>query len=320
MGTAGCRSQSRVIRAASTPEIEEAEKHVKLVQWAAKKAADEGMPQAAMMQAKAEQAVLALEALKEEATGEALTPAPVGPETVETIQRTVKADPVMVEEIAELEKQVKLLTWAAKTAAAKGMPQAPAAQVRADEAVQKLMQLKEQQEAQQGGRSVTTVPVSPAPAPPAPVAPAAPAAVTGVVSKEQVAEAEKRASLAVWAAKKTAEEGMPQASMMQAKADAAVQELAALKEALEQQEAAKPVAAPVPPVAAPVPSAPVAPKVPSSAPSHAELEEVKKQMRLLLWAAKTAEEQNMPQADMMKGKADAKVQEYEQMMQLVEAR
>merc|ERR1719189_1969619 len=216
------------------------------------------------MKAKAEAAFMALEALKApEAGTPAPAPAPAKPAAAPMIARTLTSDPVMVEEIAELEKQVKLLTWAAKTAAAKGMPQAPAAQVRADEAVQKLMQLKDQQEAQQGGRSVTTVPVSHAPAPPAPVAPAAPAAVTGDVSKEQVAEAEKRANLAVWAAKKTAEEGMPQASMMQAKADAAVQELAALKEALEQQEAAKPVAAPVP-------SAPVAPKVPSSAPSHAE--------------------------------------------------
>merc|ERR1740129_998999 len=110
-------------------------------------------------------------------------------------------NPVMVEEIAEMEKQVKLLTWAAKTAAAKGMPQAPAAQVRADQAIQKLMQLKEQQEAQQGGRSVTTTPVTSAPVAPAP---AAPAPVVGAVSKEEVDEAEKRAKLAVWAAKKSA--------------------------------------------------------------------------------------------------------------------
>merc|ERR1719464_2140462 len=71
----------------------------------------------------------------------------------------------MVEEIAELEKHVKLLTWAAKTAAEKGMPQAAAAQVRADQAVQQLMQLKEQQEAQPAGMPATAVPVSSAPAP-----------------------------------------------------------------------------------------------------------------------------------------------------------
>merc|ERR1719464_1483236 len=203
----------------------------------------------------------------------------------------------MVEEITELEKHVKLLTWAAKTAAAKGMPQAAAAQVRADQAVQQLMQLKEQQEAHQGGRSVMTVPVSTAPAPPAA---SAPAVAPGSVSKEEVAEAEKRAKLAVWAAKKAAEESMPQAPMMQGKADEAVRALEALKGALAQQEASKPVA-------------------PSAAPSRAELEEVKKEMKLLVWAAKTAAEKGMPQADMMKGKADAKVQEYERMMQQLEA-
>merc|ERR550532_2914197 len=133
-----------------------------------------------MMQAKAEKAVLALEALKQQESGEAPVPAAAHPSAVDTIQRAKVTEPVMVEEIAELEKHVKLLTWAAKTAAAKGMPQAAAAQVRADEAVQRLMQLKEQQEAQQGGRSVTTMPASPAPASPAP---AAPAAAPGAVSK-----------------------------------------------------------------------------------------------------------------------------------------
>jgi len=316
---AGHRSRSRVARLAKTAEIAEAEKHVKLVTWAAKKAAEEGMPQAAMMQAKAEKAVLALEALIEQESGEAPAPTAARPAAVDTIQRATETTPVMVEEIVELEKHVKLLTWAAKTAAAKGMPQAAAAQVRADEAVQRLMQLKEQQEAQQGGRSVTTIPASPAPAPPAP---AAPAVAVGTVSKEEVAEADKRAKLAVWAAKKTAEEGMPQAPMMQAKADEAVRALEALKEALAQQEASKPKAvpaqAPAPAAAPAAPAVPAAPATPSTAPSRAELEEVKKEMRLLVWAAKTAEEKGMPQADMMRGKRDAKVQEYERMVQQLE--
>merc|ERR1719195_1845559 len=78
-GTAGHRSRSRVARLAKTPEIAEAEKHVKLVTWAAKKAVEEGMPQAAMMQAKAEKAVLALEALKQQESGEAPAPAQAQP-------------------------------------------------------------------------------------------------------------------------------------------------------------------------------------------------------------------------------------------------
>merc|ERR1719323_2875187 len=122
--------------------------------------------------------------------------------------------------------------------------------------------------------------------------------------------------LAVWAAKRTAEEGVPQAPMMQAKADEAVRAFDALREALEQQEASKP---PVVPVAAAAPAeAPAAPAS-AAAPSHEELEEARKQMKLLQWAAKTAAEQGMPQADMMKGKAEAKTQEYERMMQQVEA-
>jgi len=313
--SSGHRSQSQVVRLATAPEIAEAERHLKLVAWAAKKAAEEGMPQAPMMQAKAQQAAQALEALKQQESGEAPAPAAVAqPAAVAAAPRAQPAAlaPATAEEIAELEKHVKLLVWAAKTAAAKGMPQAAAAQVRADEAAQRLAQLKEQQEGQQGGRSAAAVPAPSTPA--AAPAVAAPAVALGTVSAEQVAEAEKRAQLAVWAAKKTAEEGMPQAPMMQAKADEAVRTLEALKEALAQQEAARPRAVPAQPAA---PAAP-APVAPSAEPTRAELEEVKKEMRLLVWAAKTAEEKGMPQADMMRGKRDAKVQEYEGMMRQLE--
>merc|ERR1719464_1899377 len=109
---------------------------------------------------------------------------------------------------------------------------------------------------------------------------------------------------------------MPQAPMMQAKADEAVRALEALKEALGHQEASKPKAMPA--QFATPPAAPAAPAAPSTAPTREELEEVKKEMRLLVWAAKTAEEKGMPQADMMRSKRDAKVQEYERMMQQLE--
>merc|ERR1719195_905018 len=287
--------------------------------WAAKKAAEEGMPQAAMMQAKADKAVQALEALKQEESGAAPAAIPAAPAAVpaavSTIQTSVTSSPVTAEEVIELEARVKLLTWAAKKAAEEGMAQAPAAQVRADQAIQQLAQLKEQQEAEASGRPVTIEPVSSMPVAPVTAAPVAPVAAPAV-SMAEIAEAEKHAKLVTWAAKKAAEEGMPQATMMQAKADQAIQALAALK------EASKPAAVPVPsPAAAAAPPAatvPVAPSTPASAPSQAELEQVKKEMKLLLWAAKTTAEQGMPQADMMKNKADAKVQEYELMMQMMQ--
>merc|ERR1719464_2461734 len=155
---------------------------------------------------------------------------------------------------------------------------------------------------------MTSVPMTSVPTPAVP-------AVTGAVSKAEVADAEKHAKLVSWAAQKAVEEGMPQATMMQAKAAQANSALAALKEALEQQEAGKPAVMPVP--SAPAATTPVTPVAPSSAPNTAELEQVKKEMKLLLWAAKTTAEQGMPQAGMMKEKADAKVQEYERMMQMM---
>jgi len=298
----------------SKAEIAEAERHAKLVTWAAQKAAKEGMPQAATMQAKADQAARTLEALKQQSGG-APTPAaqttPAAPAAAETIQRTVMSSPLMVEEIAELEKQVRLLTWAAKTAAEKGMPQAVAAQARADQAVQQLMRLKEQQEMHDGGRSVTSPAVSSALGSPAAaaVAATAPAAASGV-SKAEIAEAERHAKLVTWAAQKAAKEGMPQAATMQAKADQAARLLEALK---EQQASQAAPAVPVP--SAPVVATSVIPAASPEAPTREELEQAKKDMNLLVWAAKTAAEKGLPQATMMKAKADAKALEYERIVE-----
>merc|ERR1719242_2630531 len=113
------------------------------------------MPQATMMQAKADQAAQALEALKQEESGAAPAAIPAVPAAVSTVQTPVALPPANAEEITALEKRVRLLVWAAKKAAEEGMPQAAAAQVRADQASQQLMQLKEQQEAQPSGGSVT---------------------------------------------------------------------------------------------------------------------------------------------------------------------
>jgi hypothetical protein len=222
---------------------------------------------------------------------------------------------VSAAEVTELEKRVRLLTWAAKKAAEEGMPQAPAAQARADQAVQQLAQLKA---AQESGSPAPAVPVASAPASPVSAAPVAQAAAPAV-SKKELAEAEKQARLLTWAANKAVEESMPQAGMMQAKAAQAVQALEAMKQALEQGASGPAVPAPAAPVPSPPAAvAPVAPSAPTSAPTQAEFEQVQKEMKLLVWAAKTTAEQGMPQADMMRQKADAKVQEYEQMKQAME--
>merc|ERR1719453_238785 len=97
---------------ASKAEIAAAEKQAKLLLWAAKTTA--GTPQGAAMQAKADQAVAALEALK---AGEA-APAPAAvaaaaPVAVAPMAAApVATGAVSKAEIAEAEKQAKLLLWA----------------------------------------------------------------------------------------------------------------------------------------------------------------------------------------------------------------
>merc|ERR1719401_1589080 len=178
-----------------------------------------------MMQAKADQAVAALEALK---NGEA-APAPAAvaaaPVAVAPVASApVATGPVSKAEIAAAEKQAKLLLWAAKTTA--GTPQGPAMQAKADQAVAALEALKAG-EAAPAPTAVAAAPVAVAPMATAPVATGAVA--TGTASKAEIAEAEKQAKLLMWAAKTTAAQGLPQASVMQAKADQAVAAWEALK-------------------------------------------------------------------------------------------
>jgi len=234
--------QSRVILAASKAEIAEAQKQAKLLTWAYETAVAKGMPQAAMMKSKADQAVAAVEALKAQAEGR---PAPPMATSAAPVSTPVAAPPAAAPavavagaskaEIAEAEKQAKLLVWAAETAAAQGMPQAAAAKARADQAVAKVQAMK----AQAGS--------GPAPSFSAPVAPvstsvAAPAAVAAAASsgasKAEIAEADKQAKLLVWAAETAEAKGMPQASMMRAKADQAVAALEALKAQAPQKQMA----------------------------------------------------------------------------------
>jgi len=312
--------QSRVILAASKADIAEAQKQAKLLTWAYETAVAKGMPQAAMMKSKADQAVAAVEALKAQAEGR---PAPPMATSAAPVSTPVAAPPAAAPavavaapsgaskaEIAEAEKQAKLLVWAAETAAAKGMPQAAAAKARADQAVAKVQALK----AQAGSGpapsfSAPAAPVSTPVAAPAPVAAAAPAGA----SKAEIAEAEKQAKLLVWAAETAAAQGMPQAAAAKARADQAVAKVQAMKAQAEGGPApsfsapaapvSTPVAAPAPVAAAPAVAAAAA----SSGASKAEIAEADKQAKLLVWAAETAEAKGMPQASMMRAKADQAV-------------
>jgi len=210
-------------------------------------------------------------------------------------------------EIAEAEKQAKLLVWAAETAVAKGMPQAAAAKARADQAVAKVQVLKAQAEG--GAAPSFSAPVAPVSTPAAAPAPVAVAAPSGV-SKADIAEAEKQAKLLVWAAETAAAKGMPQAAAAKARADQALAKVQAMK---AEGGAAPSFSAPAisvsTPVAAPAPVA-AAPVVTAAAPSgasKAEVTEAEKQAKLLVWAAETAEAKGMPQASMMRAKADQAV-------------
>jgi len=207
-------------------------------------------------------------------------------------------------EIAEAEKQAKLLTWAYETAVAQGMPQAAAAKARADQAVAKVQALKEG-----GSAPSVSVPSMPAAAPVA-AAPAMTAAAPSGASKAEIAEAEKQAKLLVWAYETAVAQGMPQAAAAQARADQAVAKLNALKQAAGSSAPSMSVPVAAPPAAAPAPVA-AAPAVAAAAPSggasKAEIAEAEKQAKLLTWAYETAVAKGMPQAAMMKSKADQAV-------------
>jgi hypothetical protein len=289
--------RSRVILGASKAEVAEAEKQAKLFMWAAKTTA--GTPQGAAMQAKADQAEAAWQALK---AGEAAPPPAAV--SIPVASAPVVSAPVAMTggvskaEIAEAEKQAKLLMWAAKTTA--GTPQAAMMQAKADQAVAAWEALKAGEAAPRP--AAVSIPVASAPVASAPVA------MTGTVSKAEIADAEKKAKLLMWAAKTTAQQGSPQAATMQAKANEAV----AAWEALKAGETAAPPAAVSAPVAvAPVTPVAVAPVV--GAISKAALAEAEKQAKLLMWAAKTTAASGAAQAAQMKAKADAAVAAWEAM-------
>merc|ERR550514_2613517 len=96
--------------AASKAEIAEAEKHAKLLVWAAKTAAEKGYPQAAMMQSRADEAVAALEVMraltKSGASGPSTPSAPVAAVTPAPVSAPQGAP--TKEELVQAKKQVDL--------------------------------------------------------------------------------------------------------------------------------------------------------------------------------------------------------------------
>merc|ERR1719343_1598165 len=120
-----------------------------------------------MMQAKADQAVAAWEALK---AGEA-APAPVAV-SIPVAAAPVASAPVAMTggaskaEIAAAEKEAKLLMWAAKTTA--GTPQGPMMQAKADQAVAAWEALKAGEAAPPP--AAVSIPVAAAPVASAPMA------------------------------------------------------------------------------------------------------------------------------------------------------
>merc|ERR1712176_484454 len=115
-------------------------------------------------------------------------------------------------EIREAEKQVQLLVWAAKSVAAKGMPQAAAMQAKADAAMATLEALK-------AGNSapMSSAPVSAASTPSNYVAPAVLVpTTTSASSRTDIEDAEKYAKSLAWAAKNVAAKGYPLAAKIQA--------------------------------------------------------------------------------------------------------
>jgi len=208
---------------ADKKEIQEAQRTADMLTWAAKACAEKGLPQAGMMQAKANDAVAALEALKKGAP----VPAPTAPPSIakEDCPVMPSLEGVTKEQIREAEKHAYLLSWAAQTAAKQGMSQAPALQTKAMAAVKALEDLK----------ACATAPgMASARVAAAPVAQVAPAAASpqSKASKEDFLAAKKQADLLVWAARSAAAKGMPQASQIQANADAALAKMEAMADAM----------------------------------------------------------------------------------------
>jgi len=226
-------------------------------------------------------------------------------------------------DVTRAKEKADLLSWAAKTLQGKGDHRA---EEMAGKAEAKMHIYESMKTAFEGGVFVAPNPAQAAPESAVPAA--EPVAVTGsVVTKEEVEATKERADLLVWAAKTLKAKGLPQYPEMQARADRKVQEYESLKSALETGGSPMPVAAAAPVAAAePVAEAEPAPSAPTPAaplsghkPSAEELEQMKKRVDLMVWAAQTLKDKGAPQYADMQAKADKKVQTYEAIKALAEA-
>eukprot|EP00404_Azadinium_spinosum_P031194 CAMPEP_0180583660 /NCGR_PEP_ID=MMETSP1037_2-20121125/15186_1 /TAXON_ID=632150 /ORGANISM="Azadinium spinosum, Strain 3D9" /LENGTH=287 /DNA_ID=CAMNT_0022601689 /DNA_START=175 /DNA_END=1038 /DNA_ORIENTATION=- len=283
-------------------QIAEAEKQVNLLSWAAQTATNQGMPQASMIMQKAVEQAQALAVLKSQQenaekgrtsaqVASAPVTAPVAASVAASVASGSAADKKAIE---EAQRTADMLTWAAKTCAQQGLPQAAMMQAKAHDAVAALEALKKG----------SPVPAATAPASIAkedcPVLPTLKGA-----TKEEIREAEKHAYLLSWSAETARKQGMPQAALLETRALAAVKVVEDLKACKDNDTTYK--ASPVASVpAAQVPAAQV--KV-----SKAEFLAAKKSADLLVWAARNAAAQGMPQATQMQAKADAALAKIEAM-------
>ena len=128
---------------ASAEDIKEAKKQVDLLTWAAKQLASQGSPQAGPIQAKADAAVAAYNAMKQGGSAPAFAapaaaaPAPVAaaPVAAAPVAAAVAVTPAVASgDLKEAKKQAELLTWAAEALAQKGSPQAAPMAAKAQQA------------------------------------------------------------------------------------------------------------------------------------------------------------------------------------------
>jgi len=221
--------------AISKDDLEKAEKDARLFVWAAQKLASEGAPQAAAMQAKADKALQALEALKQQFQGQEVpASAPAAPVLAAAAPAVAAAAPggISKDDVQKAEKDARLFVWAAQKLASEGAPQAAAMQAKADRAVQALEALQRQFQGQEAART-PAMPVAAAPLAVAATSMAPAAAVSSAPSAEEVAAAKKAADLQAWALKTLVATGAPEAAAMQAKAAESARKYESLKAAYE---------------------------------------------------------------------------------------
>jgi len=131
--------------AISKDDVQKAERDARLLLWAAQRLASEGAPQTGMMQAKADKALQALEALKQQfqkqeaarkSGARAAAPTtPVAPTYAMSLAPSA-------EEVSAAKKTADLQAWALKRLVAAGAPEAAAMQAKAAESARKYEALK----------------------------------------------------------------------------------------------------------------------------------------------------------------------------------